>query len=272
MRENLLLLGIVLVFNSFADSKPNIVIIYADDLGWGDLSCYGHPTISTPYLDQMAAEGMRFTQFYTANAICTPSRAALLTGRLPVRSGMYGTWNNSQENVMTQVLHADGVGSLPHNETTLPELLSEVGYYSKLIGKWHLGIERDSWPLEFGFDEFYGTPMMHGPNEGNQSVFPDMQLINNTEVLGRLYRDIDIHNLNIDYIETAVEYIKRRSQTDSPFFLYFAPDNTHIPLFASAKFQGTSARGLYGDCVQELDYGVGQVLQTIKDLGIGKCK
>ncbi|XP_065846637.1 N-acetylgalactosamine-6-sulfatase-like [Oscarella lobularis] len=251
-------------------AKPNIVIIFADDLGWGDLSCYGHPTIATPNLDQMAREGIRFTQFYTANAICTPSRAALLTGRLPVRSGMYGTWNNSATNVMTQVLHADGTGNLPKNETTLPAQLKAGGHYhSKIIGKWHLGIQPDSWPLAYGFDEFFGTPMMHGPNEGNQSVFPDMQLINNTKVVGRLYKDIDIHMLNIQYIEAAVSYIKTRAADDStPFFLYFAPDNTHIPLFASPRFQNTSARGLYGDCVQELDYGVGQVLTTIKQLGI----
>ncbi len=244
--------------------RPNIVIIYADDLGYGDLGCYGHPTIRTPNLDRMASEGMRFTSFYSAAEVCTPSRAALLTGRLPLRSGMC---SNTR-----RVLFPNSAGGLPEGEITLAEGLKPRGYATACVGKWHLGHLPRFLPMRHGFDTFFGTSYVNDmdrvadPKLG-RSIFFDpkveywnVPLIRHDKIVER---PADQTTFTRRYTEEAVAFI--RSNKDRPFFLYLAHNMPHVPLFASKEFAGKSPRGLYGDVVEELDWSVGRVLQTIRD-------
>ncbi len=245
---------------------PNIVIILADDLGYGDLGCYGHPSLRTPHLDRMAAEGMRFTQFYSAAEVCTPSRAALLTGRLPIRSGMCSE--------QFRVLRPRSTGCLPADEVTLAEALKAKGYATGVIGKWHLGvwsINPEGHPRRHGFDFNFGLPHSNDmdANPGNpkgvsgrldqDAKWWNSPLYRNEEVIER---PADQTRLTKRYTEEAVKFI--RENKARPFFLYFPHTFPHVPLFASAEFRGKSARGLYGDVVEELDWSVGQVLDTLR--------
>jgi len=226
---------------------PNIVIIFADDLGYGDLGCYGHPTIRTPHLDRMAAGGMRFTQFYAAESVCTPSRAALLTGRLPIRSGMCSDTR--------RVLFPDSAGGLPAGEITIAEALKGRGYSTACVGKWHLGHLPQFLPTRNGFDEYFGIPYSN-----------DMKpcpLMDGDKVVEE---PADQASLTQRYTERAVQFIRRHRRR--PFFLYFPHTFPHVPLYASEGFRGTSLRGLYGDVVEELDWSVGRVLDTLREEGI----
>ncbi|MEX0978455.1 MAG: sulfatase-like hydrolase/transferase [Pirellulales bacterium] len=225
--------------------RPNIVIIFADDLGYGDLGCFGHPTIATPNLDRMAREGLRLTQFYAAECVCTPSRAALLTGRLPIRNGMCSD--------KRRVLFSDSTGGLPDEEITIAESLKKKNYATACVGKWHLGHLPQFLPMRQGFDSYYGIPYSN-----------DMKP---TQLLrgGQVIEDpVDQTTLTARYTAEAVSFIRQHSE--GPFFLYFAHNFPHVPLFASEKFKGKSRRGLYGDVVEELDGSVGQVLPPIADL------
>ena len=245
-----------------AAARPNIVIIFADDLGYGDLGCYGHPTIRTPNLDRMAAEGMRFTEFYAAANVCTPSRAALLTGRLPIRSGLCGP---------SDVLFPESAGGLPQSEITIARALKTRGYATGMVGKWHLGNLPQYLPTSHGFDSYFGIP--YSNNMAPSANFPpgreaydhpnsaDWQvslLRDQTE----LERAPDQAQLTRRYTEEAVRFIHDHKR--GPFFLYFAHTFPHVPLFASEQFKGRSPRGLYGDTVEELDWSVGQVLDALK--------
>jgi arylsulfatase A-like enzyme len=240
-----------------ADSRPpNVVIIFADDLGYGDLGCYGHPTIRTPELDRMAAEGMKFTQFYSAAPVCTPSRAALMTGRLPIRTGM-----TSDKRV---VLFPDSPGGLPPEEVTLAEALKERGYATGAIGKWHLGHLPQYLPTRNGFDEYFGLPYsndMYSKQRGD----PPVPLMRGEEIIEQ---PVVQETLTRRYTEEAVKFIEQHR--GGPFFLYIAHTFPHIPLFASDSFRGKSARGLYGDTVEELDWSVGQVLKTLRNLKLAE--
>ena len=250
-----------------AERPPNIVIIYADDLGYGDLGCYGHPTIRTPHLDRMAAEGMRFTEFYSAAEVCTPSRAALLTGRYPIRSGMCHD--------QFRVLRPRSLGCLPAEEITLAESLQSKGYATAYIGKWHLGVwslNPAGHPGKHGFDHSFGLPHSNdmdsnpGAPRGapgrpdQQASWWNSPLYRNEELIEQ---PADQTTLTRRYTEEAVKFI--REQKSKPFFLYFPHTFPHVPLFASKQFAGTSPRGLYGDVVEELDWSVGQVLDTLRN-------
>jgi arylsulfatase A len=236
-------LGAAISFSSRAQSRsPNIVLIYVDDLGYGDLSCYGS-NIYTPNLDQMAREGTRFTQFYSASPVCSPSRAALLTGRYPTRVGV------------PRVLGPGEDSGLPDSETTIAQMLKSAGYATMCIGKWHLGSLPQYLPTNRGFDEYYGIPY-------SNDMWPRV-LMHNTDIIEQT---ANLNNLTQRYTQWAVNFISHSK--DSPFFLYLPHTFPHIPLAASPAFVGNSGQGLYGDVVQELDWSVGQVLKSLKDNGV----
>jgi arylsulfatase A len=251
--------------------KPNIVVIFADDLGYGDLGCYGHPSIRTPHLDRMAAEGIRFTDFYAAAPVCTPSRAALLTGRHAIRSGM------CQMPGTRGVLFPDSKGGLPPGEITLAEALKTAGYATGHFGKWHLGIHEGSRPQEQGFDCSYGLPYSNDMDlrpglPGSARFRPNppvdgwnVPLIRNGEIVERPAVQ---STLTKRYTEEAVKFIS--ANREKPFFLYLAHTMPHTPLFASEEFSGKSRRGLYGDVVEELDWSTGEVLAALRKEGLSE--
>ena len=246
-----------------ASRPPNIIIIMADDLGYGDLGCYGHPTIRTPNLDRMAAEGLRFTDFYSSAPVCTPSRTGLMTGRLPVRSGMVSDTR--------RVLFPDSAGGLQQNEITIARALKNKGYASACIGKWHLGHLPQYLPTRHGFDYYFGIPysndMDRAPEapKGRPAIFEPksdyfkVPLMRNEEVLER---PADQTTLTRRYTEEALRFIEKNKGRQ--FFLYLPHTFPHVPLFASPKFKDTSARGLYGDVMEELDWSVGQILELLR--------
>jgi len=243
-----------------AVERPNVVIIFADDLGYGDLSCYGHPTIATPRLDRMAEQGQRWTDFYSAASVCTPSRAALLTGRLPIRNGMCAE--------TPRVLTVHSPGGLPHSEITLAEALKEVGYATTCIGKWHLGRPAEFLPRSQGFDGYFGLPYSNDMGQiRDPGKFPGLDpkadyyagpLIRNEPVIEPA---TDQRLPTKRYTEAAIRFIDEHKA--GPFFLYLAHTMPHKPLFRSEKFVGHSRRGLYGDTVEEIDDSVGQILDAL---------
>lgn len=247
-----------------AAAPPNIIIIYADDLGWGDLGCYGHPSIRTPQLDRMATEGLRFTDFYSAAEVCTPSRAALLTGRYPVRNGMCSD--------SRRVLFPNSRGGLPAGEITIARALKTRGYATACVGKWHLGHRPEFLPTRHGFDSYFGIPYSNdmdrdaavGPKGREAFLAPKSEywkppvLRNEAEI----ERGPDQTQLTRRYTEEAQKFIRERR--GGPFFLYLAHNMPHVPLFASERFKGRSPRGLYGDVVEELDWSVGEILETLR--------
>jgi arylsulfatase A len=236
--------------------KPNIVLIFVDDMGYGDLGCYGHPLIKTPHIDKMADEGIRLTSFYAAAPVCSPSRAALLTGRYPIRH-LPTNLGPSKEN------------GLPLYEVTIADILKEQGYKTKAIGKWHLGHRKQFLPTSRGFDSFYGLPY------SNDLILPWCPWLNENHIL-ELYVDespvkevgFDQDNFTVNYTQKAVEFITESK--DQPFFLYLAHSMPHLPISTSDEFKGKSAAGLYGDIVQTLDWSVGEVLKTLKEQDLDK--
>jgi arylsulfatase A len=252
---------------STAADRPNVVIVFADDMGYGDLGCYGHPTIATPRLDRMAEEGQRWTDFYAADNVCTPSRAALMTGRLPIRSGMCAD--------RPRVLTTNSLAGLPHSEITLAEALKDVGYATMCVGKWHLGRPAEFLPRSQGFDEYFGLPYSNDMGRVREpgkisgldpkaDYYTGPLIRNETVIEAGSYMRL----LKKRYTEEAVRFINRNK--DKPFFLYLAHTMPHVPLFRSEKFAGRSQRGLYGDVIAEVDDSVGQVLDTLKQLNLDK--
>ena len=247
-----------------ASKLPNIIIILADDLGYGDLGCYGHPSIRTPNLDRMAAEGMRFTDFYVAACVCTPSRAGLLTGRLPIRTGMAGDEKR-------RVIFGNSTGGLPPEEITIARALKSKDYATACVGKWHLGHLAPNLPTAHGFDSYLGLlwsndmePNRGIPKNASMDLHPDPawwkpSLWRNDKMIEQ---PTDLSTLTKRYTEEAIRFIHENKK--KPFFLYFAHTYPHVPLFASKDFQGKSARGLFGDVVEELDWSVGQVLEVLR--------
>ena len=225
-----------------AARPPNIVIILCDDLGYGDIGCFGS-SIRTPNLDRMAGEGVRFTHFCSANPVCSPSRAALLTGRYPTRVGV------------PRVLFPTDNTGLPDSETTLAQMLKTRHYRTLCVGKWHLGRPPRFLPTNRGFDEYFGIPYS---NDMNPRV-----LLHNTDVVEQ---EATLDTLTPRYTELAVRFVEQSSS--APFFLYMPHTYPHIPLGASPRFRGHSPQGLYGDVVRELDWSVGEVLAALKRTGV----
>lgn len=223
-------------------SRPNIVVLYADDLGYGDLSCYGS-RIPTPNIDRMAAEGVRFTDFCSASSVCSPARAALLTGRYPVRTGITG------------VLGPDDPGGIPATEVTLAEHLRRAGYRTSCVGKWHLGARPGYLPLDRGFDEFFGLPYSH-------DMWP-RPLMRNNDVIES---PANVERLTRSFTEVAVEFIAENR--DRPFFLYVPYTAPHIPLSVARRFRDTAPGGLYGATLREMDWSVGEILRAIRESGL----
>ncbi len=261
-------LGILGLTQALSLAKPNLVIIFCDDLGYGDLSSFGHPTIHTPHLDRMAAEGQKWTNFYAAASVCTPSRAGLLTGRLPIRNGMCSD--------KRRVLFPDSASGLPASEITVAEALREAGYATAAVGKWHLGHLPEFLPTANGFDSYYGIPysndMDRVPNKGPkgraglmkpESAYWNVPLMRDTEILERSPNQ---SYLTRNYTREAVAYIEEQAETPGrPFFLYLAHSMPHVPIFASGAFSGRSQAGRYGDVIEEIDWSVRQVLKTLRD-------
>jgi arylsulfatase A len=249
-------------------SKPNFIVIFTDDLGYGDLGCFGHPTIATPHLDKMAVEGQKWTSFYVAAPVCTPSRAGLLTGRLPIRSGM------CSDN--RRVLFPDSNGGLPPSENTIARLLKNNGYQTAAIGKWHLGHKSPFLPTDHGFDSYFGIPYSNDMDkvektdhftlaETERFQAYNVPLLRDKE---EIERPADQRTITRRYTEEAVSKIK--SMKDGPFFIYLAHSLPHIPLFRSGEFKDVSLAGIYGDVIEEIDWSVGQILQALKEEGLAE--
>ncbi|MPC34485.1 N-acetylgalactosamine-6-sulfatase [Portunus trituberculatus] len=250
-------------------------------MGWGDLGCNGEPNRETPNLDQMAREGLIVSSMYTAAPLCSPSRASLLTGRLPIRNGFYSN-NTAGRNVFLFLLLClsaaytpqNIVGGISDDEVLLPELLKEKGYTSGLVGKWHLGHQSQYLPRKHGFDFWFGSPNCHfGPYV--DLVTPNIPVFLNDNMVGRYYDDFHIDrqhgisNMTQLYTDAAVDFINKVA-SKGPFFLLWAPDATHAPTYASEKYYGISRRGRYGNAVMELDAGVGTILDALKKQGVDK--
>ena len=256
-------------------ARPNVIIVFADDLGYGDLGAYGHPSIRTPHLDRMAAEGQRWTNFYVGASICTPSRAALMTGRLPVRNGMMSKARG--------VLFPNSTHGLPPEEVTMAEQLRDAGYATACIGKWHLGNRTPYLPTDHGFDTYFGIPysndmdriaVVNGPGEyaafwrSEASKLPEsfnVPLMRDKEIVER---PVDQTTITRRYADEAIDFIRQKK--DGPFFVYLAHNLPHVPLFASAEFLGKSERGLFGDVVEEIDHGVGRIIAALEEEGIAE--
>ena len=245
--------------------QPNIIIMLMDDMGWGDLGYNGNWASETPNIDKMAAEGMVFQDFYAANPLCSPSRAALMSGRLPIRTGFYSDNAHARNAYTPQTI----VGGIHESELLLPQLLKAAKYRSKIIGKWHLGHRNEYLPFNRGFDEFFGSGNCHfGPYDDKKT--PNMPVYKNDRMVGRYYTNFTINkgsglsNISQIFIQEAVSFIDENHEKSTPFFLYYTPDATHDPTYSSEMFHGKSARGRYGDAVMEMDYGVGVILNLLK--------
>lgn len=253
-----LLVAFTAIGQKSASKSPNIVLFFIDDLGYGDLSVTGALGYKTPNLDQLAAEGTRFTNFMAAQAVCSASRAALLTGCYPNRVGISGA------------LGPESLVGLNPKEETIAELLKAKGYATGIFGKWHLGSKQEFLPLQQGFDEYYGVPYSHDmwplhPWQ-KQAQYPPLHWIeNNTS--GKEIRNLDeVSELTPTITEKAVGFIKKNK--NKPFFLYVPHPLPHVPLAASKRFKGKSEKGIFGDVLMELDWSVGEILKELKSQGL----
>ncbi len=236
---------------------PNIIIIFTDDQGYEDLGVFGSEKILTPNLDRMAKEGVVLTSFYAAQAVCSASRAALLTGCYPNRINIHGA------------LGPHSSGGLHPDEMTLAESLQSIGYATAIFGKWHLGDHPELLPTKQGFDEFYGIPYSNDmwpahPWQGTVFNFPDLPLYRNDSILK--YYTEDQNELTTRITEESVRFINEHA--DEPFFLYVPHPQPHVPLFVSDKFRGKSDRGLYGDVIMEIDWSVGEIRKALEQNGL----
>ncbi|WP_228853397.1 sulfatase family protein [Aegicerativicinus sediminis] len=280
--KNLLLFTIFVFFLSCKSNKednpvtvpevdrPNIVLIFMDDMGYGDLGVYGATGWVTPNLDKLASEGMRFTNFHAATAVCSASRAALLTGCYPDRVSVHGAY------------FANAKQGLNPNEKTIAEILKEKDYTTGIVGKWHLGDHLSMLPLQQGFDEYLGIPYSNDmwpvyydgtPADSINSKkipwkigMPELPLIRGNEKIRGIKNLNDMDQITTIYTEEAVEFIDKHKE--DPFFLYLAHSMPHVPLGVSDKFRGKSDQGLYGDVIMEVDWSVGEVMKKLKEEGL----
>jgi arylsulfatase A len=271
-----------------SSKKPNVIIIFNDDLGYQDLGCNGSPNIKTPRVDQLAKEGMQFTDFYSASPVCSASRAALLTGCYPQRVGVAG------------VIQAGANQGLAPKHNTLAELMKSVGYATAAVGKWHLGDQPQYLPTNQGFDSFFGIPYsndmypsknipyaancqfnegydLNKINEAFTNMKPGDKQPESAKHKVPLMRNLETIEFPVDqttitkrYADEGIKFIRENAKDKKPFFLYLANSMPHIPLYVSPQFKGKSKRGLYGDVVEEIDYNTGRILDVLKELKIDK--
>ena len=262
MRTSYFLFVLVLFVGCTATTQregpPNVIIIFADDMGWSDLSAYGQTAWETPALDRMGAEGVRFTDFYVPTPACSPSRAALLTGRYPLKAGI------------RDVLSPRTLYGLPEAERTAAEIFLEAGYRTGMVGKWHLGANPVFLPTNHGFETWFGLPYSHdySPLSINNprphaAGWMELPLMRDTTIVER---EPDLRHLTERYTEEALGFI--RTHRDEPFFLYLAHSMPHTPLWASDPYLGASGAGLYGDVVEELDASTGRIMAELEALGL----
>lgn len=241
--------------------SPNVVVIFMDDMAYADIGPFGAKAYPTPHLDRMAKEGRKFTDFYVTQAVCSASRAGLLTGCYNVRVGIFGALGPNSNNG----LHA--------NEVTLAELCKQKGYATAIYGKWHLGHHKQFLPMQHGFDDYFGLPysndmwpyhpgVLHLPMKERLKRWPHLPLIDKNEIINTQVSGKDQELLTTQYTERAVEFIEKNR--DNPFFLYVPHSMVHVPLFVSDKFKGKSGAGLFGDVMMEVDWSVGQILETLR--------
>lgn len=253
-----LLLLLTMAAHSLRAEKPNVIVIFCDDMGYGDVGCFGQKNYTTPNIDRMAVEGRKFTNFHVSSAVCSASRSALLTGCYHNRVGISGALGPGSK-----------IGLNP-TETTIAEMLKSTGYATGMAGKWHLG-DRPGWlPVDQGFDEWLGLPYSndmwpHHP-EASADTYPKLPMYEGSKVIDNEVSPDDQRQLTTRYTERAVAFIDRNK--DRPFFFYLAHNMPHVPLFVSDKFAGKSGAGLYGDVIQEIDWSVGEVLAALKRNGL----
>ncbi len=241
---------------SAADQPPNFVVIFTDDQGYGDVGVFGAKGFTTPNLDRMAAEGRKFSDFHVPAAVCSASRAGLLTGCYPQR---------------VSILGALGPGAnvgINAEETLISEMLKPLGYATAIYGKWHLGDAEKFLPLRHGFDEYFGLPYSNDmwPFHPTARNFPDLPLIEGDKVINPKVTGEEQKQLTTWYTEHATAFIEKNKE--KPFFLYVAHSMPHVPLFVSEKFEGKSEQGLYGDVIMEIDWSVGEILAALKRTGV----
>jgi len=249
-------------------TQPNVILVFIDDEGYGDVGVYGATGFATPHLDKMASQGMRFTNFYSAQPVCSASRAGLLTGCYPNRVGISGA------------LFPHDVTGINLNEYTIAEMFKDQGYATACFGKWHLGWQKEFLPLQHGFDEYVGIPYSNDmwpnsnvtgerlPKGEGRGNYPELPLIEGNETIERITSLKDQDKLTTLYTEKAVDFINRNAE--NPFFLYVPHTMAHIPLGVSDKFRGKSEQGLYGDVMMEIDWSVGEMIKALENNGISE--
>lgn len=253
-----LTLGLSTLLPAADQAQPNVVIIFMDDMGYADVGCFGAQGYQTPHIDRLAQEGRKFTNFHVPQPVCSASRAGLLTGCYPNRIGIHGALSPKA----THGLHAD--------EMTLAEVAKQKGYATAAVGKWHLGHLPPFLPTRHGFDEYYGLPysndMWPFHPQAKPGTYPKLPMYENEKVVDEDVTPEDQTRLTTDYTTRAVSFIERSKE--KPFFLYLAHSMTHVPLFVSEKFAGKSGAGLYGDVMMEVDWSVGQIMETLNKHGL----
>ncbi len=242
---------------------PNFIVIFCDDLGYGDIGCFGSTVHRTPNIDRMAQEGLKLTSFYVTSGVCTPSRASLLTGCYPRRVDMHVNGRMPGKSKMKQVLFPVDPKGLNPNEMTIAESLKQKGYATACIGKWHLGDQPEFLPTRQGFDTYFGIPYSNDMGAKQFPVNPPLPLLRDEKVVEA---PVDQNTLTKRYTQAAIEFITQNK--DRPFFLYLPHSMPHNPVHAGEAFRGQSANGGYGDAVEEIDWSTGEILRTCRKLGI----